>query len=1102
MLNKSLFFTIILCFLTTIGAIENKSSNSHNTILGNAGDPQDMPVGHYFTVEEFKNWIISNDRNAPYNKSTIKLKSRISNDNIIANPNARPNEGGISPLVLFSGGEVPSQASADINRTYAFNYWQYTDIMGYWGGGPGIAGLSVMLPTGSVVDAAHKNGVEIFGNIFFAPTTYGGKISWVEEFLEKDGESFPIADKMIEAAEYFGFDGWFINQETAGGNASVASDMIAFMKYFKSKTDLKLYWYDAMTESGSVTWQNELNTNNDKFFQDGETLVSDYMFLNFWWNNTTNLSNTKSYAKSLNRNEFKVYAGIDCAVKGYETSVDWDAIFPTGQEHNTSIGLYRPDDFLWYQPTSMEERLSREKRFWSGANGNPSNTITSHNWKGFANYVPANSVINEIPFTSNFSLGLGYDYFINGEKVSHPSRSLSGWNNIALQDILPTWRWWIESSGSNLNVNYDFNDAFYGGNSIKINGNLTSDNHIKLYKTKLEVQSDTKIDIAFKLGKAAQSNAKIGFAFEDKPSSFEFIEIGETTNENWNLKTLDLSQFSGKTIAAISIYFEANSESNYNFNLGRISIYNGSISSPSSPSELTVENKVNENDFVTLRLKWNHSSDNISHYNVYKKNQSGTKTYLGGTPSNYCFIPWIYKEKNDTTIIIEVEAIGQDMGVSEKIETDFIWYSVPEKAINPNPANESTNVYRNTNLIWTSGSNASTHTIYLGKSNNLVEFGTVIKNEFNPGLLDPNTTYYWKIDENNLLYTTPGEVWSFTTGSSVLDTSNNALNFDGVDDFINCGNDPSLQITGNEITLEAWINASSFKPEIWQGVILAKDQGGANADYGYMLRCGKDGRINFNVGNGKWNELNSKGNEIKLNNWHHIAAVMDGSYMRIYIDGDETVKKPLYSTSIKNASSANLLIGDSPAFSGRVFPGKIDEVRVWNIGRTEKQIKSTMNSKLSEDYYSAPDSGLVAYWNLDEGSGQVIFDLSRNGNNGILGSSNSTDKKDPSWVKSSSIVSVEKIKSNVIPDDFVLDQNYPNPFNPSTTISFSVPEAGHYQLKVFNMLGQEISNLLDENLAAGNYQVAFQSNQIASGIYIYNLKGRNINISKKMILLK
>lgn len=89
-----------------------------------------------------------------------------------------------------------------------------------------------------------------------------------------------------------------------------------------------------------------------------------------------------------------------------------------------------------------------------------------------------------------------------------------------------------------------------------------------------------------------------------------------------------------------------------------------------------------------------------------------------------------------------------------------------------------------------------------------------------------------------------------------------------------------------------------------------------------------------------------------------------------------------------------------------------------------------------------------------------------------------------------------------IPKEFRLDQNYPNPFNPSTTIQFAVPKAGEYKVVVYNILGQQVAELLNTQLQPGVHKVKFGGAQLASGIYIYQLIGNEVNFTKKMILMK
>jgi uncharacterized lipoprotein YddW (UPF0748 family) len=88
------------------------------------------------------------------------------------------------------------------------------------------------------------------------------------------------------------------------------------------------------------------------------------------------------------------------------------------------------------------------------------------------------------------------------------------------------------------------------------------------------------------------------------------------------------------------------------------------------------------------------------------------------------------------------------------------------------------------------------------------------------------------------------------------------------------------------------------------------------------------------------------------------------------------------------------------------------------------------------------------------------------------------------------------------PEEFEVSQNYPNPFNPSTTISLKIPARGHVSLKIYNMLGEEISQLVNEEKEAGNYNIIWNSNGFPSGVYFYNAIYNNRSQMKKMILLK
>ena len=89
------------------------------------------------------------------------------------------------------------------------------------------------------------------------------------------------------------------------------------------------------------------------------------------------------------------------------------------------------------------------------------------------------------------------------------------------------------------------------------------------------------------------------------------------------------------------------------------------------------------------------------------------------------------------------------------------------------------------------------------------------------------------------------------------------------------------------------------------------------------------------------------------------------------------------------------------------------------------------------------------------------------------------------------------------PQNFELSQNYPNPFNPTTNIRFSLPESGKVKLSVFNILGEVVSELINQELYRGIHEVTFEGENLASGIYVYRLDVENqFSDIKKMILVK
>jgi len=218
---------------------------------------------------------------------------------------------------------------------------------------------------------------------------------------------------------------------------------------------------------------------------------------------------------------------------------------------------------------------------------------------------------------------------------------------------------------------------------------------------------------------------------------------------------------------------------------------------------------------------------------------------------------------------------------------------------------------------------------------------------------------------------------------STVWAQNFALEFDGTNDKVVIPDHTSLNPT-SALTLEAWINVAEWDNNIWGDNIICKQSG--NPDCGYNLTCGENGKVQFTVSAGTgWKDVNT-GSVLGLNQWYHVAGVYDGTSMKIYVNGimqsEISVSDPI------NVSPNDLNLGENPEWTSRILNGKLDEVRIWDIARTDVEIQSAMNAELVGD-----EAGLVAYYNFNEGTGTDLNDQSSNSNNGVL-----TNMTEDDWV--------------------------------------------------------------------------------------------------------
>jgi hypothetical protein len=318
--------------------------------------------------------------------------------------------------------------------------------------------------------------------------------------------------------------------------------------------------------------------------------------------------------------------------------------------------------------------------------------------------------------------------------------------------------------------------------------------------------------------------------------------------------------------------------------------------------------------------------------------------------------------------------------------------------------------------------------------------------------------------------------------------SGNALQFDGVNDYVDMGNSATFNV-GNAVTYEAWINPDTT----FTGFIIAKW-----VAFAEDIQLGFSGnKIFFYLHNVFGGIQLYSSPLVPLHQYTHIAATYDASagIAKIYINGVFDTSKSVGST-VSN-STGNLYFGFNPVRGDFIAPfkGIIDEVRIWNIARTESEIQSTMNQSLNGN-----ETGLIGYWKFDEGTGTTTSDATSNHNNGTISGA--------TWVPGPT--PVENENNFTQPDQFSLQQNYPNPFNPSTKIKYTIPsviasETKQYQivsLKVYDVLGNEVATLVSEEKLAGVYEVEFDASKLSSGIYLYALQTGSFFESKKMILIK
>ena len=290
-----------------------------------------------------------------------------------------------------------------------------------------------------------------------------------------------------------------------------------------------------------------------------------------------------------------------------------------------------------------------------------------------------------------------------------------------------------------------------------------------------------------------------------------------------------------------------------------------------------------------------------------------------------------------------------------------------------NPNGDATTVY----FQWgpTAAYGYLTLATNIGSGTNVVALSATLN-----GLLPGAAYHYRAVAANSIGLTNgPDQVFTCATGPGT------ALLFDGTNDFVEVPDSPSLGLTG-PMTVEAWVRrtATGMSHSIVEKYGCA---GSAPTFGGYAFRIGPTDKLTFytldncNDGTGAFG-----GTSLQANVWYHVAGVFDGHQIRVYVNG---VLDGATGTE-RNPKPGNtpLRLGARGNDGATGFSGILEEVRLWNVARTDTEIQATMNRRLLGN-----EAGLAAYWRFDEGDGLIAYDASTNYNHGVL-------TNGPLWVSS------------------------------------------------------------------------------------------------------
>ncbi|MFI5798076.1 endo-beta-N-acetylglucosaminidase [Streptomyces sp. NPDC051677] len=686
--------------------LDAKSAVATDTLpwTGDSAVGANQPYQHGYSPTDLLRWNPADDTDAEYLRAKVPLQQRVVANSATQRNRALPTQ--TQQLTLagdYGNAFFESHPYTNEFSQYLFNYWQYTDVYASWHGMPteGVPrdyydpnldwrekwfefGM-LNLPNPGYTNAAHANGVRSLGCIFFSPNDRGDQ-AYSELLVRDAGGGFPAARKLIEIAEYYGFDGYFANQESSVAPA----DIPAYKQFLKQLRDGGLYvqWYDSIDNStGAISYQNEFNAVNAPFVRDSRLGdVSASTFLNYWWNKTK-LTNSKAYAAGLGLDSRKsVFAGVEAGMYQFDQPYNLDdnlgadgapmnAIATLGADFVSSDYADKTHD------DAQAQVFDRERRWWTGSSQGA--TSPDGAWKGISKYIAERSVINGSTFATSFNTGHGLSTWNEG-RLSNDAE----WGNINLQDIPVTWQWWIDAARSPLTADFDYGPeytpasrfsyqkigAYDGGSSLVLSGTLASDNTVRLYKTDLTVTSASTLDLTYAKPSADDdSELRLALVLASDPDKVVQVPLAGSgrRTDGWTTATADLSAYAGRRIASLGLVVAAGAQpiERYQVNLGALALHDGVDRTPAVPQGLAITQLLPDTD--ELFLSWQRSDyDTVRRYDVYLDD-----TYLGGIYDDVFYA----KHFTAASGTVKVVAVGPDGSRSAPAVVPFDLGTAPGK---------------------------------------------------------------------------------------------------------------------------------------------------------------------------------------------------------------------------------------------------------------------------------------------------------------------------------------------------------------------------------------------------------------------------------------